>query len=250
MRHLIAAALTLGSALAWAEEPTFAGRNDLVDQWAGELARLRAARKVHPVPGHLHSELVGWDRSFDAGGARLEDGRRLQLAASPADLAAADKWAKGKVLLLCYDEARGATLLDPEKEVRLAVRHVTERHPIDDYLRSLRATYSTVEHLAVNEEAQRLWRLEIDRSVREVLALPHLPADVRADFIRLSKARLDYIRLQSRFAAAAIHAAYPGGTIRGPASGDAAQALHRAAYFELSGLHDCYRSFAEPPAGK
>jgi hypothetical protein len=249
MRTALAGFLSLAAAVA-AEEPTFAGRNELVDQWTQELARLRAARKVQPVPGHLHSEMVGWDRAFDVGGARLEDGRRLQLAASPDLLAVAGKWPEGKLLLLCYDEARGATLLDPEKEVRLSVRHITDRHPIDDYLRSLRATYSTVEHLAVNEEAQRLWRLEIDRSVREVLAMPHLPPDVRADFIRLSKVRLDYIRLQSRFAAAAIHATYPGGTIRGPASGDASQSLHRAAYLELSSHHESYRSFAEPPAGK
>jgi len=249
MRLVIAAMLALVSAAAGAEEPAFAGRNELVDQWTKELARLRAARKVQPVPGHLHSEMVGWGRSLDGGGARLEDGRRLQLAASPAGLATADKWRKGRLLLLCYDEERGATLLDPETEARLAVRHISERHPIDDYVLSLGAE-TTVDMIAANEEAERLWRLEIDRSVREVLALPHLPADVRADFIRLSKARLEYIRLQSRFAVAAVHATYPCGTIRGPASGDEVRALYRAAYFQLSGLHECYRSFAEPPAGK
>lgn len=249
MRHLIAGMLALLSAGAGAEEPTWAGRNALVDQWTQSLARLRAARKVHPIPGHLHSEMVGWGRSLDGGGARLEDGRQLQLAGSPAELATAGRWSKGKLLVLCYDEGRGATLLDPETELRLAVRHVADRHPIDDYLLSLGAE-TTVDMIAVNEEAERLWRLEIDRSVREVLALPHLPADVRADFIRLSKARLEYIRLQSRFAVAAIHATYPGGTICGPASGDEVRALYRAAYFQLSGLHECYRSFAERPAGK
>ena len=249
MRLLTTVLLMLCSALATAEEPTFAGRNELVDQWANELARLRAARKTQPVPGHLHSEMVGWDRTFDVGGARLEDGRRLQLAASPDLLAVAGKWPKGKLLLLCYDEARGATLLDPEKEVRLAVRHVAERHPIDDYLLSLGAE-TTVDMIAANEEAERLWRLEVDRSVREVLALPHLPADVRADFIRLSKVRLDYVRLQSRFATAAVYATYPGGTICGPASGDEVRALWRSAYFQLAGLQEYYRSFAEPPAGK
>lgn len=249
MRHLIAGMLALVSAGSGAEEPTFAGRNELVDQWTQSLARLRAERKAHPIPGHLHSEMVGWNRFLDGGGARLEDGRRLQLAASPAELAAADKWKKGKLLLLCYDEARGATLLDPETEARLSVRHIAERHPVDDYLRSLAAD-STVDMIAVNEEAERLWRLEIDRSVREVLALPHLPADVRADFIRLSKARLEYVRLQSRFAVAAIHATYPGGTICGPASGDEVRALYRTAYFQLSSLHENYRSFGERPAGK
>lgn len=249
MRLVIAAMLALVSAAAGAEEPAFAGRNELVDQWTEQLEVLRAARKVQPVPGHLHSELVGWDRALDGGGARLEDGRRLQLAGDPAQLAAIGKWAKGKLLLLCYDEARGATLLDTEKEVRLSVRHVADRHPIDDYVVSLGAD-TTLGMIAANEEAERLWRMEIDRSVREVLALPHLPADVRADFIRLSEARLEYIRLQSRFAVAAVHATYPGGTIRGPASGDEVRALYRAAYFQLSGLHDCYRSFAEPPAGK
>lgn len=249
MRHLIAGMLALVSAGAWSEEPTFAARDEGVDRWAEELARLRAARKVQPVPGHLHSELVGWGRSFDGGGARLEDGRRLQLAGQPAQLADAHRWPKGKALLLCYDEARGATLLDPATELRLAVRQMADRHPIDDYLRSLPAD-STVEMIAANEEAERLWRLEVDRSVREVLALPHLPADVRADFILLTKARLDYVRLQSRFATAAVHATYPGGTIRGPASGDAVRAIWRSAYSELSALHEFYRSFAEPPAGK
>jgi len=235
-------AVFLGVALAAAaEEAAFAGKNSLVNQWKDELARLRAARKVQPLAGCLHSEPVAWGRSYDVGGCELKDGRRLQLA-----VAAPDEWQAGRPLVLCYDEASGAHLLDPVAGKRYAVRHITGSHPIDGYLRSLHAD-TTIDLLAAGEEAQRLWRLELDRSVREVLALRHLPADVRANFLKLSRTRLDYLEQQSAFAVSAVYATYPGGTICGPASVEQAAALYRGAYFQLAESYEYYRSFNDPP---
>ena len=205
------------------------------------MARLRAARKVQPLAGCLHSEPVAWGRAYDVGGSELKDGRRLQLA-----VAAPDEWQAGRPLVLCYDEASGAHLLDPAAGKRYAVRHITGSHPIDGYLRSLPAE-TTIDMLAAGEEAQRLWRLELDRSVREVLALRHLPADVRANFLKLSRTRLDFLDQQVAFAVSAVYATYPGGTIRGPASADEAAALYREAYLQLASLYEYYLSFNDPP---
>lgn len=226
---------------AGAEEATFAGNNPLVDQWKEELARLRSARKVQPMEGCLYSEKVAWKHSYDVGGGELMDKRRLQLkGGSP------EAWKEGTALLLCYDETRGAYLLEPATGKRHLVRHISDRHPIDGYIESLNA-YSTVDLLAAGEEAQRLWRLELDRSVREVLALRYLPAEVRANFIKLSKTRLDYLEQQSTFAVSAVYATFPGGTICGPASGNEINALYRSAYFQLSGLYEYYSSFNDKP---
>jgi len=229
-----------------AEEPTFAGKNPLVDQWKDEIARMRAARKPQPVEGCLYSERVQWDRGHDSGGVSLLDKRRLMLAADDSQEAAIDKWEKGKILVLCYDEARGVTLLDPEGGLCVPVRSITDRHPIDGYAASLNAQ-TTVDMLAAGEEAERLWRLEIDRSVREVLALRHLPKDVRENFTKLSKARLEYIDQQGAFATSAIYRTYSPGTICGPASTEQVVALYRAAYMQLSGLYEYYRTFDEKP---
>lgn len=232
------------SIVAHADDVTWAGNNPLVDQWKDDLAKMRAARKPQPMEGCLYSERVEWDRARDSGGAVLQDKRRLMLAVDEAQGAVINKWEKGKVLVLCYDVTRGTTLLEPESGLRVAVRHITDRHPIDDYVRSLNAQ-TTVGMLAVGEEANRLWRVEIDRSVREVLAFKNLPKDVRANFIKLSKSRLDYLEQQSTFATASVHSAYSPGTICGPLSTEEIAALYRAASFQLSGLFEYYQTFAE-----
>ena len=158
------------SLVAQAEEPTFAGSNPLFNQWKDDLAAMRAARNPQPMPDCLFSERVEWNRGHDSGGASLLDKRRLMLVTVAKEEAVIDKWEKGRVLVLCYDETRGVTLLDPETGLRVAVRHITDRHPIDDYARSLKAE-TTVAMLAVGLLSERLWSLEIDRSVREVVAM-------------------------------------------------------------------------------
>jgi hypothetical protein len=104
--------------------------------------------------------------------------------------------------------------------------------------------------LAAGEETQRLWRLEIDRSVREVLAFKYLPKEDRENFIKLSKSRLDYLGQQSKFATSAVYATYSPGTICGPLSTEEIVALYRAASFQLSGLYEYYRTYGEKPEGR
>lgn len=237
------------SFIAHGEEVTWAGKNPLVDQWKDDIAKMRAARKPQPLPGYLFSERVLWVADHDSGGAELADKRRLMLVANEAQTNAINQWEKGKVLVLCYDEERGVTLLDPESNVQVSVRHITDRHPIDDYSRSLNAQ-TTLGMLAAGEETQRLWRLEIDRSVREVLAFKYLPKEDRENFIKLSKSRLDYLEQQSKFATSAVYATYSPGTICGPLSTEEIVALYRAASFQLSGLYEYYRTYGEKPEGR
>ena len=73
---------------------------------------------------------------------------------------------------------------------------------------------------------------------------------IEENFIKLSKSRLDYLNQQATFATASVYSAYSGGTIRGPLSNEEIGALYRAASFQLSGLYENYRTFAEKPEGR
>ena len=239
----------LGSFAAPAEAPAADGvtwaalpSDYLGGWWQEEVEKLRATRVEKPAKGCLSSESVAWGRQFDPLGFELADGRQLGLEVSDEALSQIDTWVKGKLLTLCYDEARGVTLVDRATGNRFRVRSISGKHPIDSYLASLNPQ-TTPAMNAVTIEAQRLWRLEIDRSVREVLALPHLPAKVRAEFVALTKVRLDYCGRQSGFGAEAIARNYEGGTIIGPLSGEYAASLYRTAYLDLARLYEDYRSF-------
>ncbi|MFM7242425.1 MAG: hypothetical protein ACKO3A_10180, partial [Opitutia bacterium] len=88
--------------------------------------------------------------------------------------------------------------------------------------------------------------LEIDRSVKAVLAKKHLPPEVRREFIALAATRLAYCRAQAMFAAQAIRTDIDG-TIAGPMSGDYEAAVYRDAYFALARLAEHYQAFDRPP---
>jgi hypothetical protein len=118
-------------------------------------------------------------------------------------------------------------------------------HLIDAYVRSLDAI-NTYDMMSATHEGVHLWKVEIDRSVREVLGLKHLPAEVRKKFIELTEARLRYCKLQASFGGSAIHADITG-TAAGPMVGDYYYDIYRDASFALSRLADTYQAFDRPP---
>jgi len=214
-----------------------------------DVAALRAKRFMQPLAGHLHSEEVVWNEYRDVGQYKLMDGRRLTVDLNGLKWEQVNAWPRGKKLTLCYDESKGATLLDPETKQVLIVRAITKAngqfaHPIDRYLESLDAS-STYDMMSANHEALRLWKLEIDRAVREVLGYPHLPKDVRAQFIALTKTRLDYCRQQADFGGVAIRADITG-SAAGPMSGNYAERIYRDAYAHLIALAESYAIFKNP----
>ena len=218
----------------------------------GDLEKLRAKRFQQPLAGCLYSEQVVWHEYRDVGQYKLQDGRRLTVDLNGLKWEQVNAWPKGKKLHLCYDESKGATLLDPESKHVLIVRAITKAngqfaHPLDRYLESLDAS-STYDMMSANHEALRLWKLEIDRAVREVLGYPHLPKDVRAQFIALTKTRLDYCKQQVDFGGAAIRAEITG-TAAGPMTGTYAERVYRDAYAQLVALAESYGAFKNP-AGK
>lgn len=230
--------------VVWASEP--AGKA----QWHVDVTQLRQARSGVILPGYLHTEEVSWGRYHDPGVYALKDGREMNVSLNGWKWEQVNAWPKGKKLFLCYDEARGATLLDPETKRWLIVRHIWDPngkfvHPIADYVESLHPG-STYDIMSAHQEAERLWKLEIDRSVREVLALKHLPKDVRAGFIALTKTRLEYCRAQLAFGGAAIHADITG-TAAGPMTCDYAASLYRDAFEHLSKVSEAYLAFDRPP---
>jgi hypothetical protein len=250
-RHIwVLLALVVCSVSGWLylREPdvTWATDENGWDGWKKDVVEMRAKRTQKPMIGYLHSELVEWDGYYDMQGAKLLDGRVMHLDTTKLQFDIIYHWSKGRKLYLCYDEKRGATLLDAETLLQVPVRYVSDKHPIDNYITSLNAQ-STYEMMSAGYEGIRLWCLEIDRSVREVLALEYLPADVRTDFIQLTKVRMDYCRLQSQFASGAVYATFPGGTIRGPLSADAGYTIYRDTYYTLADCYFYYSSYDNKP---
>ena len=122
---------------------------------------------------------------------------------------------------------------------------------IDEYLESLDA-YTTYDMMSVSYEGTHLLRLEIDRSVKRVLALKHLPDTERKNFIKLTKARINYCEMQSAFGAGAIHASYAGGTGAGPEGMHYRQGLYRRALSDLLSVAEECKAYEKPapPVGK
>ena len=244
----LSAAETKGdvAGVVWATE---AGASERLQ---ADVAALRAKRFMQPLAGYLYSEEVVWNEYRDVGQYKLQDGRRLTVDLNGLKWEQVNAWPKGKKLHLCYDESKGATLLDPESKHVLIVRAITKAngqfaHPLDRYLESLDAS-STYDMMSANHEALRLWKLEIDRAVREILDYSHLPKDVRAQFIALTKTRLDYCKQQVDFGGAAIRAEITG-TAAGPMTGTYAERVYRDAYAQLVALAESYGVFKNP-AGK
>ena len=220
------------------------------DGWVDDVVRLRADRKNQPMVGYLYSEAVVWDDYHDINQSRLADGRILTLEWQGEEWAIIAGWAKGKELFLCYDEVNGASLWDPLAQKRFPVFGAWKNpggflHPIDDYLDSLEA-YTTYDMMSAIYEARQLWRLEIDRVVRKVLAMKHLPKEVRAEFIALTAARVRYCELQGSFGSSAIHAGITG-TAAGPLGLSYNAGIYREAYAQLANLADYLSAYDYEP---
>lgn len=220
------------------------------DGWVKDVVKMRAARKTQPEDGYLHTETVTWDGFHDPNQGHLADGRVLSLEWKDKEWEVLNGWKKGQKLILCYDEANGASLLEPASKRRFLVGDAWKKaggfaHPIDDYLASLGAL-STYDMMSASYEATRLWRLEIDRVVKRVLAMKHLPQKKRDDFIALSAARVAYCELQGSFGAAAIHADITG-TAAGPLGLSYVAGIYRDAYEHLADLADYLPAFDRAP---
>jgi len=221
------------------------------DGWVKDVVKLRAARKPQPLAGCLYSEEVVWDSYHDVNQSCLADGRILSLEWKGKEWDVIAGWEKGQKLLLCYDEVNGATLLEPVSKRRFPVSGAWIKdgdfiHPIDGYLGSLEA-FTTYDMMSASYEARRLWRLEIDRMVKKVLAKKHLPAKVRQEFIALTAARVKYCELQGYFGASSIHADITG-TARGPLGLGYVAGIYRDAYRQLAELADHLPAYDEEPA--
>lgn len=220
------------------------------DGWVEDVVKLRAERKPQPLAGCLYSEEVVWDSYHDVNQSFLADDRVLSLEWKGKEWDTIYGWKKGQKLWLCYDEANGATLLDPVSKKRFPVSGVWKKtgelvHPIDAYLDSLDA-YTTYDMMSACYEGRRLWRLEIDRVVKKVLAKKHLPKKVREEFIALSAARVKYCELQGSFGASAIHADITG-TARGPMGLSYLAGIYRDAFRQLADLADHLPAYDREP---
>jgi hypothetical protein len=217
------------------------------DGWKKDVVKMRAARKNQPVFGALYSEPVQWDQYYDMEGYKLMDGRYISLNADSALSEKVSSWEKGRKVFLCYDDKTGAFLIDSSTSLKVPLAVVSSPHPIDGYIKSLNAN-TTYDMMSAGYEEERLWCLEIDRIVRAVLQQRYLPADVRREFIELTEDRVNYCRRQSRMGGVAAHAAFPGGTIAGPAGSSYGTSVYRSVYFHLADISGALMNFSRPPS--
>lgn len=226
------------------------------DGWKEDIVKLKEARKVKPIEGCLYSQEVEWAGYRDPGIYSLKSDQEMTLDLNGLSWEEVREWKPGKKLFLCYDETNGATLLEPITGRRLSILMMYGKdgsfsHPIDEYLESLNA-YTTYDMMSVSYEGTHLLRLEIDRSVKRVLALKHLPDAERKNFIKLTKVRINYCEMQSSFGAGAIHASYAGGTGAGPEGMHYRQGLYRRALSDLLSVAEECKAYEKPapPVGK
>ncbi len=180
-----------------------------------EILAMRAKRTVQSREGFLQEAEVRFDRYEDFTGVNLEDGRSLRLGKGNVDVAEVIAWKPGTKLLLCYSETDGVLLIEPEKGAIFKVDFIYGSHPLDDYQAEMEKHVSTtVDTIALSNEMGRLWGLEADRCVREVLEHPHAPAFVKENLVRLTHARKAYDETYNRHVGACLEAFYGGGTMR------------------------------------
>ena len=206
------------------------------------IERMRAL-KIKALPGYLWSEKVSWKDYHDPGYFYLQDGRVLTLKSLQLGYSTTEKWQAGKELFLCYDEARGVTLLDPVAGVSLPVIEVGEgSHPIDSLVAKL-DPMNTYDIVQVGQESSRLWRLEIDRLVGLIREMKYLRGEKRDNFEKLVLVRLEYVHLQRQLAIDGLYRSYYGGTIAGPYAADYEARLVQRVYSQLSELYQDLVSF-------
>lgn len=223
-----------------AEKPPILTSTDI---YASIVEDLRAKREMHILKGYLYSEEVSW-----AGHGNLSDGRRPVLMFGEVKWEEVDEWEKGRKLFLCYDEAKGATLLDKHSGKWLPVRLVYDKdmkpsHPIDSYLLSV-YSLASLHVKAVAVEGMRLFRLEIDRCDREINALKHLPESQRKALARIAVLRKEYIDQCARFGADAFYNTY-NGTLTAELTLQYEVDLCRNALFDLAKLSEYYATYNE-----
>ena len=223
-----------------AKEPPILTSDEL---YASIVEDLRAKREIPILKGYLYSEEVSW-----AGHGRLSDGRMPVLMFGEVKREEVYEWEKGRRLFLCYDEARGATLLDKLSGKWLPVRLVYDKdmkpsHPIDSYLLSV-YSMASLHVKAVAVEGMRLFRLEIDRYDREINALKYLPENQRKALARICVLRKEYIEQCASFGADAYWNTY-NGTLTAELTLQYEVDLCRNALFDLAKLSEYYATYNE-----
>lgn len=176
---------------------------------------MRAKRKAQPLKGFLHSEGVIWERYEDMSGVVLKDGRTMQVDHKHPRLTEMLSLKPGSPMILAYGEEAGVVLIDPALGLSIGVINMTGAHPISSYLGSLdEHSTNTGEIVDRFDEGTRLWKLEIDRCVREVIHASNVPINVRENFVKLSQVRREFIERHLAFTYSCVVARHGSGSMR------------------------------------
>ena len=107
-------------------------------------------------------------------------------------------------------------LIDPVTKKIAHLWRIRKDHPIDAYLElelSKPSGSSTQGRVEANDRAMELWELEIKRIDDEVLSKKYFTGEVRENYLKLQKARNEYIETMCLAISDGVNFAPNGGTI-------------------------------------
>jgi len=133
------------------------------------------------APAWDWSQAVKLDRQHDPSMIALADGRDLSVRYDEGlAFEDADKWPKGKALLLAYRDGNGVVLFDADSGKSLRVVLGADPHPIDLLRkRCLDKNGTTLGDIECNAAAEKRWDAELNRAYQQLIGAldeTHQPA--------------------------------------------------------------------------
>jgi hypothetical protein len=158
-------------------------------------------------------------------------------------------WKEGKPLTLAYSRAEGVMLIDPVTKKIAHLWRIRKDHPIDAYLEqelSKPSGSSTQGMVEANDRAIDLWELEIKRIDDEVLSKKYFTGEVRENYLKLVKARNEYIETMCLAISDGVNFAPNGGTITRLSLGTSAYRIVRDAAMHAVNMANHVDDFESP----
>jgi uncharacterized protein YecT (DUF1311 family) len=121
-----------------------------------------------------YTEEVQFESLAEPNGVEFRDGRSATVSYGQGGEgfhARAEKWPKGKRLLIAYSSDNGSALVDPETDDYVSILHMSKDHPIDRIgERCLKANTSTSGMVSCIDAGLLMWDKELNRIYSQLIA--------------------------------------------------------------------------------
>ena len=168
----------------------------------------------------LYQRNVKWSGLQDGSGPTLDEDNYIVFAKSDLNIYDVfDQWKFGQTVVLAYSRAEGAFLIDPNNGRHFRLLRMLKDHPIDGYVNQelngdKPGSDTTWGMVFINDRGADLWELELKRLDEAVLSGKYFKGEIRENYLKLQKARNEYMKLMSHTIGQATYFSPNGGTIR------------------------------------